>query len=67
LNKDEIYYFEDCGYQHDLYQHRPLESKDTSYQFGCPSSKNKAKKKRIDYDQQFNACLKLDKIRNMLQ
>lgn len=54
LETDEVHYFEDFGYQHDLYRHCPLPSKGIGCRCECPQGTTK---ESIDHDQNYDTCL----------
>ncbi|CAO3645418.1 unnamed protein product [Mucor fragilis] len=54
LDTDQIHYFEDFGYQHDLYRHCPSEESQLGCRCNCPIGTND---KSIDHDQNWDTCL----------
>ncbi|KAF7731997.1 hypothetical protein EC973_007102 [Apophysomyces ossiformis] len=54
LKTDEIHYFEDFGYQHDLYRHCPSKASKKGCRCDCPQGTSE---KSIDHDVYFNTCL----------
>ncbi|KAI8099478.1 nucleotide-diphospho-sugar transferase [Halteromyces radiatus] len=52
LETDQIHYFEDIGYQHDLYRHCP--TKKTGCRCNCPIGTTK---ESIDHDNYYDTCL----------
>ncbi|KAG0744809.1 hypothetical protein G6F57_010406 [Rhizopus arrhizus] len=54
LETDEVHYFEDFGYQHDLYRHCPSPSKGIGCRCECPQGTTK---ESIDHDQNYDTCL----------
>ncbi|PHZ07988.1 glycosyl transferase [Rhizopus microsporus ATCC 52813] len=54
LETSEVHYFEDFGYQHDLYRHCPSPSKDIGCRCECPTGTSD---KSIDHDQHYDTCL----------
>ncbi|KAI8354200.1 nucleotide-diphospho-sugar transferase [Blakeslea trispora] len=54
LKTDEIHYFEDIGYQHDLYRHCPTKASALDCRCHCPEGTNE---KSIDHDKNYDTCL----------
>lgn len=54
LTTDQIHYFEDIGYQHDLYRHCPSKASNLSCRCDCPKGTND---KSIDHDKHYDTCL----------
>lgn len=54
LDTDEIHYFEDFGYQHDLYRHCPSKESNLGCRCECPQGSTE---KSIDHDQNWDTCL----------
>lgn len=54
LQTDEVHYFEDIGYQHDLYRHCPSKESGLSCRCDCPQGTNE---KSIDHDKNYDTCL----------
>ncbi|KAI7888483.1 nucleotide-diphospho-sugar transferase [Mucor mucedo] len=54
LTTDQIHYFEDIGYQHDLYRHCPSKASNLSCRCDCPVGTND---KSIDHDKHYDTCL----------
>jgi alpha 1,2-mannosyltransferase len=54
LRTDEIHYFEDIGYQHDLYRHCPSKESGLGCRCECPEGTNE---KSIDHDKYYDTCL----------
>ncbi|KAI8990931.1 nucleotide-diphospho-sugar transferase [Mycotypha africana] len=54
LSTDEIHYFEDIGYQHDLYRHCPTKESSLGCRCTCPEGTTD---KSIDHDQYYDTCL----------
>ncbi|CAO3657553.1 unnamed protein product [Mucor hiemalis] len=52
LTTDEIHYFEDIGYQHDLYRHCPSKQSGLGCRCHCPTDI-----KFIDHDKNYDTCL----------
>lgn len=55
LDTDEIHYFEDLGYQHDLYRHCP--SKESGLACRCECPEGTVPDKSIDHDKNWDTCL----------
>ncbi|CDS04523.1 hypothetical protein LRAMOSA07187 [Lichtheimia ramosa] len=55
LDTDEIHYFEDIGYQHDLYRHCP--SKESGLTCRCECPEGSVPDKSIDHDKNWDTCL----------
>ncbi|KAL0091268.1 nucleotide-diphospho-sugar transferase [Phycomyces blakesleeanus] len=54
LETDQVHYFEDIGYQHDLYRHCPSTASGKGCRCDCPEGTND---KSIDHDQYPDSCL----------
>ncbi|KAI7906301.1 nucleotide-diphospho-sugar transferase [Cokeromyces recurvatus] len=54
LKTDEIHYFQDFGYQHDLYRHCPTKESGLRCRCECPEGTNE---KSIDHDTYYDTCL----------
>jgi hypothetical protein len=54
LETDEIQYFEDIGYQHDLYRHCPSKESGLGCRCDCPVGTDD---KSIDHDKNYDTCL----------
>ncbi|RCH77894.1 hypothetical protein CU098_000316, partial [Rhizopus stolonifer] len=54
LKTDEVHYFEDIGYQHDLYRHCPTKASGLGCRCHCPEGTNE---KSIDHDKNYDTCL----------
>ncbi|KAI9271845.1 nucleotide-diphospho-sugar transferase [Phascolomyces articulosus] len=54
LDTNEIHYFEDIGYQHDLYRHCPSKESGLGCRCECPEGTTKDS---IDHDQNWDTCL----------
>ncbi|CAO0794216.1 unnamed protein product [Mucor circinelloides] len=54
LQTDEVHYFEDIGYQHDLYRHCPSKESGLGCRCDCPVGTNE---KSIDHDKNYDTCL----------
>ncbi|KAG1078162.1 hypothetical protein G6F42_024396 [Rhizopus arrhizus] len=54
LDTDQIHYFEDFGYQYDLYRHCPSEQSQLGCRCDCPAGTNN---QSIDHDQNWDTCL----------
>lgn len=54
LQTDEVHYFEDIGYQHDLYRHCPSKESGLGCRCDCPVGTND---KSIDHDKNYDTCL----------
>ncbi|KAI8061642.1 glycolipid 2-alpha-mannosyltransferase-domain-containing protein [Gongronella butleri] len=54
LSTDQVHYFEDIGYQHDLYRHCPTKRSNLGCNCVCPSGTNS---ESIDHDSFHDTCL----------
>ncbi|CAO3600024.1 unnamed protein product [Absidia cylindrospora] len=54
LETDQIHYFEDIGYQHDLYRHCPSKQSGKGCRCDCPVGTTE---KSIDHDSYYDTCL----------
>ncbi|KAI8982692.1 nucleotide-diphospho-sugar transferase [Pilobolus umbonatus] len=54
LTTDQVHYFEDIGYQHDLYRHCPTEKSGLRCNCDCPVGTNET---TIDHDVHYDTCL----------
>ncbi|KAI9471895.1 MAG: nucleotide-diphospho-sugar transferase [Benjaminiella poitrasii] len=54
LDTDQLHYFEDFGYQHDLYRHCPTKESKLGCRCQCPEGTNG---QSIDHDQNWDTCL----------
>lgn len=54
LTTDQIHYFEDIGYQHDLYRHCPSKKSKLGCRCDCPEGTTK---ESIDHDNYYDTCL----------
>ncbi|CAO3634787.1 unnamed protein product [Cunninghamella echinulata] len=54
LETDQIHYFEDIGYQHDLYRHCPTKESGLGCRCNCPVGSTD---KSIDHDVHYDTCL----------
>ncbi|KAI9310244.1 nucleotide-diphospho-sugar transferase [Dichotomocladium elegans] len=54
LDTDEIHYFEDFGYQHDLYRHCPSKESGLACRCECPQGTTQ---QSIDHDKNWDTCL----------
>lgn len=54
MQTDEVHYFEDIGYQHDLYRHCPSKESGLGCRCDCPVGTND---KSIDHDKNYDTCL----------
>lgn len=54
LETDQIHYFEDIGYQHDLYRHCPSKESGKGCRCSCPVGTSK---ESIDHDNYYDTCL----------
>lgn len=54
LDTNQIHYFEDFGYQHDLYRHCPSEQSQLGCRCDCPAGTND---QSIGHEQNWDTCL----------